>query len=67
MTLIEQYKNVIADLAQDIGYVEGAQETALSVLKGRLHELEEVHPKIFDQSVDEMLSWIPKIVTDTKE
>ena len=37
--IIQAYKDVIADLEQDIGYEEGAQETALSVLKGRLHEL----------------------------
>jgi hypothetical protein len=37
--LQEAYKLVIADLEQDIGYEGDAQEKALSVLKGRLHEL----------------------------
>ncbi len=37
--LIEAYNLVINDLAQDIGYEPGVQETALSVLKGREWEL----------------------------
>jgi len=37
--LTDAYKLVIEDIAQDIGYVEGAKETALSVLAGRLNEL----------------------------
>lgn len=52
MTLAEQYRNVIADLEQDIGYEEGSQETALSVLKGRLHEIEDVHPTLFADTPD---------------
>jgi hypothetical protein len=40
--LTDAYKLVIQDIAQDIGYVEGAKETTLSVLSGRLTELVEV-------------------------
>jgi hypothetical protein len=42
MELTKAYELVIADLKQDIGYAENAQETALSVLRGRLHELKNV-------------------------
>ena len=65
MTLAEQYRNVIADLEQDIGYEEGAQETALSVLKGRLHEIENVLPDLFNEDVDKMFSWIPEVFEET--
>ena len=65
MTLAEQYRNVIADLEQDIGYVEGAQETALSVLKSRLHELENVLPDLFNEDIDKMFSWIPEVFEET--
>jgi hypothetical protein len=40
--LTDAYKLVIEDIAQDIGYVKGTKETALSVLSGRLTELVEV-------------------------
>jgi hypothetical protein len=40
--LTDAYKLVIEDIAQDIGYVKGAKETAISVLSGRLTELVEV-------------------------
>ena len=40
--LTDAYKLVIQDIAQDIGYVERAKETTLSVLSGRLTELVEV-------------------------
>lgn len=40
--LTDAYKLVIADIAQDIGYVKGAKETAISVLSSRLTELVEV-------------------------
>ena len=65
MTLAEQYRNVIADLEQDIGYEEGAQETALSVLKGRLHEIENVLPDLFNEDIDKMFSWIPEVFEET--
>lgn len=42
MEITKAYELVIADLKQDIGYAENAQETALSVLRGRLHELKNV-------------------------
>lgn len=42
MELTKAYELVIADLKQDIGYTENAQETALAVLRGRLHELNHV-------------------------
>ena len=42
MELTKAYELVIADLKQDIGYAENAQETALSVLRGRLYELKHV-------------------------
>jgi hypothetical protein len=42
MELTKAYELVIADLKQDIGYAEGAQETALAVLRGRLNELKKV-------------------------
>jgi hypothetical protein len=42
MEITKAYELVIADLKQDIGYAENAQETALSVLRGRLHELKHV-------------------------
>jgi len=48
----EAYEYVIADLEQDIGWEPEALETALSVLKGRLHEIVEVHPKLFDDTPD---------------
>jgi hypothetical protein len=50
--LIHCYEAVIADLTEDIGYEEDAKETALSVLRGRLHELVHVHPTLFDDSPD---------------
>ena len=65
MTLAEQYRNVIADLEQDIGYVEGAKETALDVLKGRLHEIENVLPDLFNEDIDKMFSWIPEVFEET--
>ena len=65
MTLAEQYRNVIADLEQDVGYVEGAQETALSVLKGRLHEIENVLPDLFNEDIDKMFSWIPEVFEES--
>jgi hypothetical protein len=40
--LTDAYKLVIEDIAQEIGYVKGAKETAISVLSGRLTELVEV-------------------------
>lgn len=40
--ILEAYEMVIADIAQDIGYIDGVQETTLSVLRGRVTELEEV-------------------------
>jgi hypothetical protein len=40
--LTDAYKLVIKDIYQDIGYVENAKETAMSVLLGRLNELETV-------------------------
>jgi hypothetical protein len=52
MTLAEQYKNVIADLAQDVGYLGNSQAVALKVLKSRLYELEEVHPTLFADNED---------------
>lgn len=40
--MLRAYELVIADIAQDIGYVKGAQETTLRVLRGRVHEIKEV-------------------------
>ena len=40
--ILEAYEMVIADIAQDIGYIEDVQETTLSVLRGRVNELETV-------------------------
>jgi hypothetical protein len=65
MTLAEQYRNVIADLEQDIGYEEGVQETALSVLKGRLYEIENVLPDLFSEDIDKMFSWIPEVFEES--
>lgn len=65
MTLAEQYRNVIADLEQDIGYIEGEQETALNVLKGRLHTIENVLPDLFNEDIDKMFSWIPEVFEET--
>jgi len=42
MSLLTAYKEVIDDLKDDIGYKEGALETALSILRTRLNELETV-------------------------
>jgi len=41
-SLITAYKEVIDDLKDDIGYKEGALETALSILRTRLNELETI-------------------------
>jgi hypothetical protein len=40
--IIEAYEMVIADLEQDIGYIPGAHETAVSVLEGRKWELQNI-------------------------
>ena len=40
--MLKAYELVIADIAQDIGYVKGAQETTLSVLRGRVNEIKNV-------------------------
>lgn len=40
--LTDAYKLVIEDITQDIGYVKGAKETAITVLANRLTELVEV-------------------------
>lgn len=48
----EAYEYVIADLKQDVGWEPEALDTALSVLKGRLHEIVEVHPTLFDGNPD---------------
>lgn len=42
INIIDAYNAVIEDIAQDIGYAAGAQETALGVLKGRLYELQNI-------------------------
>ena len=42
LSLAEQYKNVIADLKQAIGFKEKSMTKALSVLNTRLYELEEI-------------------------
>jgi hypothetical protein len=42
LSLAEQYKNVIADLEQAIGFKEKSMNKALSVLNTRLYELEEI-------------------------
>jgi hypothetical protein len=49
MHIVEAYNLVIADIEQDIGYVAGVQETTLSVLRGRLYEINHVHPNLFDK------------------
>lgn len=66
--LQEAYKLVIADLEQDIGYEGDAQEKALSVLKGRLHELVHVwsipNEKWIDPTDDDDLSRLSKLVNE---
>lgn len=42
MDKLTAYEIVIADIAQDIGWVEGAQEEFMDVLKHRVYELTEV-------------------------
>lgn len=48
----EAYEYVIFDLEQDVGWEPEALGTALSVLRGRLHEIVEVHPKLFADTPD---------------
>jgi hypothetical protein len=52
ITAKDIYKYVIADLTQDVGWEPEALETTLSVLKQRLHLIEEVHPTLFADNED---------------
>lgn len=65
--ILKAYELVIADIAQDIGYKPGAQETTLSVLRGRVNELvnvwfaeEKEEPELFKTKADLMkfLHWL---------
>lgn len=44
MNIREAYRLVMLDLASDVGYHPGVQKRTLNVLKGRLHEIETIHP-----------------------
>lgn len=65
--ILKAYELVIADIAQDIGYKPGAQETTLSVLRGRVNELvnvwfadEKKEPELFESKKDVMkfVQWL---------
>jgi len=62
--ILKAYELVIADIAQDIGYIEGAQETTLSVLRGRVHELKNVWFADEEKEEEALKSLTAKIDTE---
>lgn len=48
---VKWYKLIIEDIDGDVGYKPRKKKIALQILKGRMYEIEHIHPQIFAEEL----------------